>query len=169
MTYKEKKVWATLFSGLVIFVLYLRRALEVYRLDGQAVFQDTVFWAKTMLLYIGIGVVAIIVWMIVFHILLAVSEQVVKEVKKAKGQVVEEEDQEDFYDVEDEMDRLIGLKAGQIGYAVVGIGFVSGLVSLAIGMAPGIMLNITYLSFMLGSFLEGAVKLYFYKRGVSHG
>lgn len=169
MTYKEKKVWATLFSGLVIFILYLRRAMEVYRLDGQEVFQDTVFWAKTMLLYIGISVVAIIVWMIVFHILLAISEQVVKEVHKAQGKAVEAEDNEDFYDVEDEMDRLIGLKAGQTGYIVVGIGFVSGLISLALGMAPGIMLNIVFLSFMLGSLLEGAVKLYFYKRGVSHG
>lgn len=168
MTYKEKKVWATMFSGLVIFILYLRRAVEVYLIEGQGVFRDTVFWAKTMLLYIGIGVVAIIVWMIVFHILLAISDQVVKEVKKANGQVVEEEE-EDFYDVEDEMDRLIGLKAGQIGYIVVGIGFVSGLISLALGMAPGIMLNIVYLSFMLGSLLEGAIKLYFYKRGVSHG
>lgn len=168
MTYKEKKVWATMFSGLVIFILYLRRALEAYRLDGQAVFQDTVFWAKTMLLYIGIGVIAIIVWMIVFHILLVISEQVVKEVKKAHGKLVEEEE-EDFYDVEDEMDRLIGLKAGQSGYIVVGIGFVSGLISLALGMPPGIMLNIVYLSFMLGSLLEGAVKLYFYKRGVSNG
>jgi len=36
-------------------------------------------------------------------------------------------------------------------------------------MAPGIMLNIVWLSFMLGSLLEGAIKLYFYKRGVSHG
>jgi len=168
MTYKEKKVWATMFSGVVIFILYIRRAVEVYRINGQEVFSDTVFWAKTMLLYIGIGVVAIIVWMIIFHILLAISEQVLKEVKKAQGQVVEEEE-EDFYDVEDEMDRLIGLKAGQIGYVVVGIGFVSGLISLALGMAPGIMLNIVWLSFMLGSLLEGAIKLYFYKRGVSHG
>lgn len=167
MTYKEKKVWAAMFSGVVILIVYIRRVIEVYRMNGQELFNDTVFWAKTMLLYIGIGVVAIIVWMIIFHIILAISEQVVKEVKKARGEVVEEE--EDFYDVEDEMDRLIGLKAGQIGYVIVGIGFVSGLISLALDMAPGIMLNILWLSFMLGSLLEGGIKLYFYKRGVSHG
>ena len=167
MTYQEKKVWATMFSGLLIFLMYLRRATLAYRANGEEVFQDTAFWAKTMLLYIGIGVVAIIVLLIIFHILMAISEEVGREVKRAQGEEVEEG--HDYFDVEDEMDRLIGLKAGQTGYVVVGIGFVGGLISLVLNMAPGIMLNIVYLSFMLGSLLEGAVKLYFYKRGVSHG
>lgn len=167
MTYQEKKVWTSMFAGLAVFFMYLRRAVLAYRLDGDIIFEDTGFWARTMLLYIGIGVIVIIVLMIILHILMAVSEEVTKKIKEAQG--VEVEDDNDYFDVEDEMDRLIGLKAGQIGYIIIGIGFIFGLISLAMNMAPGIMLNMMYLSFMLGSLLEGAVKLYFYKRGVSHG
>jgi len=167
MTYQEKKVWATMFSGFIVYLMYIRRAITVYRLEGKTILQDTAFWAKTMLLYMAIGVVVIIVLMIVLHILMAVSGEVVKKIKEAKGESVE--DDEGYFDVEDEMDRLIGLKAERTGYIIVGIGFTFGLISLAIQMAPGIMLNIVYLSFVLGSMLEGAAKLYLYKRGVSHG
>ena len=168
MTYQEQRVWVTMISGLLVFFLYMRRALGIYNMEGMAVFEDTSLWARTMLLYIGIGVVAIIVVMIVFHIVLAISAEVNKKIQETvTGEMPD--DEEVYFDPEDEMDKLIGLKAGQIGYVVVGIGFIGGLITVAVGMAPGIMMNMAYLSFMLGNLLEGAVKIYFYKRGVSHG
>jgi len=167
MTYQEKKVWITILSGLIVFIMYFRRASLAFQLKGEVILQDTSFWARTMLMYIVIGVVVVIVMMIVLHVIMAISGEVGKKVKASLGQEVDE--LADTFDVEDEMDRLIGLKAERIGYTIVGIGFTFGLISLAMNKAPGIMLNIVYLSFMLGSFLEGVTKLYFYKRGVSHG
>lgn len=167
MSYKEKQVWAMMISGFLVMFLYLRRVLGLYKIEGMAVFENINFWAKTMLIYMGIGVVLIIIVMIVLHVVLAISIEVKNKIHLEAGSIMDLD--EEFDDTEDEMDRLINLKASQISYVVVGVGFVSGLMTLAVHMAPGIMLNIVYLSFMVGSMVEGIVKLYFYKRGVSHG
>lgn len=167
MTYKEKQVWVTMLSGIIILGLYLKKAISTFMLKGEVVYDDTAFWAKTMLLYIGVGIVLVILMLIVFNILGVVSAEVINKIRRTQG--VNVEGSVDFDDVEDEMDRLISLKAGQISYMVVGIGFVLGLVILALNGAPGVMMNITYMSFLLGGVLEGVIKLYYYKRGVSHG
>ena len=71
--------------------------------------------------------------------------------------------------VEDEMDKLIGLKAMRISFAVVGIGFIAALVSLVLNYSPAVMLNIMFVSFGIGSMVEGITQLYFYRRGVRNG
>lgn len=167
MTYQEKKVWAMIASGTLITFLYIRNALSAYKTLGPDLLTDGPYWAKTMLVYIGIGIVGVIVFMIIFHIFLAISLEVGNRVKEAAGQ--DHEDTEDYFDQSDEMDHLIGLKAEQAGYSIVGIGFTCGLVTMALNMPIGIMMNITFLSFMLANLFEGAVRLYFYKRGVYHG
>ena len=69
----------------------------------------------------------------------------------------------------DERDRLIGLKSMRFGFAIAGIGFVSGLLTLLFDYAPAVMLNIMFVSFSLGSILEGIVQIYYYRKGVNHG
>ena len=69
---------------------------------------------------------------------------------------------------EDEMGKLIELKSMRIGFAFAGIGFVLALVSLLFNYSPIIMINILFLSFSLGSALEGFVQLYYYRRGIHH-
>lgn len=71
--------------------------------------------------------------------------------------------------VEDEMDKLIELKAMRIGFAIAGIGFVLSLITLVLDYAPAVMLNVIFFSFSIGSMIEGITKLYFYKRGVRNG
>lgn len=154
-------------SGTAILILYIRQALSIYSQHGRDILYNTALWARSMLVYIAIGVIAIILSMIVLHILLAVSITAGRHLDNRSAK--RHEDTEDYFDPEDEMDRLIDLKAGKIGYAVVGIGFVAGLVSAALGAAPAIMMNMVFLSFLLGNLLEGTVKIYFYRRGVSNG
>ena len=169
MTYKEKQTWALLFSGLFVLFLYLKRVFDIYAIDGISTFNDTNFWAKTMLVYIGIGIGLTILVMILFNVFFAIGAKVKNKID-AEISGIEEEDIDDVFDnVEDEMDRLINLKAGQISYVVVSIGFVAGLVTLTFDLPFVIMLNIVYLSFMIGACIEGIIKLNYYKKGVSHG
>jgi len=67
------------------------------------------------------------------------------------------------------MDKLIGLKAMRIGFAIAGIGFIAALVSLVLNFSPAVMLNIIFFSFSIGLMMEGVTQLYFYRRGVRNG
>jgi len=169
MNYKVKQTWALLFTVLLVLFIYLKRVLEVYSMEGITTFNDTGFWARTMLIYIGVFVVLTIITMIVFNVLLAVGVSVRNKIDGQMNGSIENDINDAFDDGEDEMDRLINLKAGKVSHIIAGVGFVAGLVALMFDLPVGVMLNIVYLSFMLGSIIEEAVKLYFYKRGVSHG
>jgi hypothetical protein len=169
MNYKVKQTWALLFTSLLVISMYLKRLVEVYSRDGMVIFDNTGFWAKTMLIYIAIFVLMTIVVMILFHILVAIGAAVKNKIDGEINGSLDNDIDDVFDDVEDEMDRLINLKAGKVSYIIVGVGFVAGLITLTFDLAFGIMLNILYLSFMLGGIMEGVIKLYLYKRGVSHG
>lgn len=129
---------------------------------GAVDLNDLKFFASTMMIFIGIGIVAMIVIQILFHIALSISVAVKekcnddKKIEKAIEATM----------VEDEMDKLIELKSGTIGFAVVGVGFVAGLITLLFSYPPSVMLNILYLSFGVGSIAGGAMSIYYYRKGV---
>jgi hypothetical protein len=68
--------------------------------------------------------------------------------------------------VTDEMDKLIELKSMRFGFIFSGIGFVAGLILLALNYSPVIMLNILYVSFSVGSLLEGFAQIFYYRKGI---
>lgn len=161
MSYQEKRTIVGLVSGIALIVAYCIYAFS--KLNAGVILPDDVnFWAGTMLLFIGIGIVAMIIIQIVFHILLAISiavkerEHDEKKIESTIGATM----------IEDEMDKLIGLKSSKFGYAFIGFGFIGGLISLYLNLPLYIMLNIMFLSFAVGSIFEGFVSLYYYKKGV---
>ena len=131
----------------------------------QADLGDMRAWGSLMLIFIGVGVVAMIVMQIVLNIALSVSIAVRERDcdERAIGKAVE------AAAVEDEMDKLIELKAMKIGFAVAGAGFIGALIAAALGSPGAVTLNILFLSFSLGSLVEGGVSLYYYRAGVVHG
>lgn len=162
MSYQEKRIITTMISSLLVLAVYCIYSIKKYVELGADLQNDLIFWSMTMLIFIGITIVAIIVILIIFHILLSISAEVKKELDK--NQVVHE-----IEDVEDEMDRLISLKAMKTSYIIVGIGFVVALLSASLGSPVAVMLNIIYISFMLASVLGGVSQLYYYRKGVLHG
>jgi len=137
--------------------------------SGAIAADDLKFWAGAMLMFIGIGIVAGIAIQIVFHILLSVAIAVQEKVRNG---MCDDEDIEKTIGAEmitDEMDKLIELKSMRIGFSVAGIGFVAALVSLILNYSPAVMINIMFLSFSVGSLLEGFTQLYFYRKGVKNG
>ncbi len=163
MSYPEKRTIVSVVSGALLMVVYV---IYAYAKLGFTNMTDLKPWATTMLVFIGIGIVGMIIIQIVFHILLsmgiALKEKIKDESiddKKIESTIASEM-------IEDEMDKLIELKANKIGYSFVGLGFVAGLITLAIGLPAAIMLNILFLASLLGSIVEGLIQLHYYRKGV---
>lgn len=170
VSYQEKRIAVTTFSGLLIFLCYYIYGYTKYIDVGVSLFDDLHFWVTAMLATIVIGIVAIIVIQIIFHIVLAVASEVSKEVSKKTGNNHDKasSDQFEIVEKEDEMDKLIALRATRILSTVVSLGFIVSLVALYFGMPTAVMLNIIFLSFAIGTLAEGFSQLYFYKNGIKN-
>lgn len=165
MSYQEKRTGASIFSGVLILAAYCIYAFNPSRLAAITP-GDLKPWASTMLIFIAIGIGATIVIQIVFHILMSISLAVQTKIKNQEADDKEIQRTIDREMVEDERDKQIELKAMRFGFAVAGIGFVSALLSLVFNYSPVVMLNILYLSFFVGSLLEGVGQFYYYRKGI---
>ena len=159
MTFKSKRVIASMVAGAAQAVAYI-----VYMLSTHAPApEDVRAWALTMLVFIGIAIVANIIIQILFHIAYSVGVAVkerAQDDKKVERIIAAETD-------EDEMDKLVSLKSSRIGYVCIGIGFIAALVGLAfLGASAVVALHILLGAFFAGSFIEGGLSVYFYERGV---
>ena len=163
MSYPEKRTVVSTVSGVLLMVAY---CIYAYTKLGFTNLTDLRPWATTMLVFIGVGIVGMIIIQIVFHILLSIGIAVNKKINNESLDDKEIEHSIEREMVEDEMDKLIELKANKIGYSFVGFGFVAGLLTLAFGLPAAIMLNILFLSCMLGSIVEGLIQLHYYRKGV---
>jgi len=161
MSYQEKRSVVNIIIGTLVMAAYCIYTFGKYR-AGAIDLNHLRFSAVTMLTFIGIGVGAIIVVQILYHIILSVSVAVKQSNcdKKKIGKAVESE----F--VEDEMDKLIELKSDRLNMIIIGIGFITGLIVLAVGQPPVIMLNILFLSGGVGSLASGVLSLYYYRAGI---
>ena len=161
MSYKSKRTVVSIVTGIVFLMVY-----TYYALGAHAPTPDNVkSWAITMLVFIGIGVVASIVIQIVFHLLFSI------------GVTIKEQDCDDkkvermisSLMVEDEMDKLIGLKSARIGYFIAVAGFILALVELVTGLSAVMALHILFGTFAIGAIMEGVVSVYLYEKGVLNG
>lgn len=168
MSYQEKRTLASMLTGILIIAAYCIYAFGKYQ-SGAVAENDIKFWAITMLVFIGIGVVAAIVIQIIFHILLSIAMAVKEQVQTGKCDDKELEKNIELEMVTDEMDKLIELKSMRVGFAVAGIGFVAGLGAVILNYSPAVMMNILFLAFSAGSLFEGFAQIYFYRRGVKNG
>ncbi len=168
MSYQEKRTVVTVLTGILILVAYCIYAFGKVS-EGTESAGDLKFWASTMLLFIGIGIVAMIIIQIVFHILLSIGIAIKEQIQNGSVNDDEIEKTLELEMVEDEMDKLIGLKSMRFGFVIAGIGFVTGLVSLLMDYSPAVMMNIIFISFNVGSIIEGIAQIYYYRKGVNHG
>jgi hypothetical protein len=165
MSIQEKRALFSVVTGtllLIAYVIYVMGKLQSGSVDSE----DIKFWANTMLLFIGIGIVVSIITQIVFHILSAIMIAI-KE--KMINENTSDEEVEKIINTEmmsDEMDKLIELKSMRVGFVFAGIGFVCGLIALALDYTPVVMLNMVFASFSIGSLLEGVQQFIYYRRGV---
>lgn len=167
MSYHEKKTIVSILSGILLLTAYCIFTFNKVQ-SGMVDPDDIKYWATIILIFIGIGVVATIVIQIVFHILLSIAIAIKEQVQNGKCNDKEIEKTIKLEMVEDEMDKLIGLKSMRIGFVIAGIGFITALVSLVFNYSPMVMLNIIFISFSIGSMIEGITQLYYYRRGIKN-
>ena len=163
MSYPEKRTVVSVITGVLLLAAY---SIYAFGKAGMANPDNLIFWAKTMLIFIGIGIVATIITQIVFHITLSVGMAVKQKMKDESCDDKEIEKSIEQEMVEDEMGKLIALTAGKIGYSFVGFGFLAGLIALTLGASPVVMLNILFFSNIVGTITEGIVQIRYYRRGL---
>lgn len=174
MSYQQKRTLVTLLSGIVFLVSYSIFALQHYQLAEYAT--DTKAWAIAMLSFIGIAIVVMIIIQIVFHILLSIGIAVKESVKNAvENEITGKKNNENVMEkvidrkiksemIEDERDHMIELKSLKVGYYVSGTGIIGSIVLLALGYSPIVMLNVLFLSCMIGGIIEGVVQYISYAK-----
>ena len=167
MSYQEKRTIVSVLTGIAVLTAYCIYAFGQAQSINVAP-TDLKYWARTMLIFIGIGVGASIVIQIVFHILLSIGLAVKKTIQNGTVDDKEIEQEIGSEIVEDEMDKLIELKSTRVGFAIAGVGFVAALLALILNYSPAVMLNVLFISFCAGSILEGFAQLYYYRRGIRH-
>ena len=143
MSYNSKKTITSVVAGVLLNIAYI-----IYALGEHSPAPDNLkSWAIAMLVFIGIGIAAVIVIQIIFHIVTAIGIAI----------------------KEHERDKLISLKSTHIGYVFVGIGFVVALAELALGMSSVVALHTLLGAFSVGSIAEGIASICFYEKGVRNG
>jgi len=165
MSYQVAKTVTNIFSGTAVLGVYLFYASSRYQ-AGLLVMDDLKSWAQIMLIFIGIGIAMAIVVQIIFHILFSIGLAVKQSIKSGNCNDQDIERTIKLEMVEDEMGKLIELKAMRISYITVGVGFVASLVLLFFDYPAFIALNVLYISFYTGGILDGFIQLYYYKKGV---
>lgn len=163
MSYQEKR---TLLSIIISILMLVSYSIYAFGKAGMEHINDLQFWARTILIFIGIGIVALIILQIVFHILMAISKAIRQ---KLRDDVVDEEEIGRTMRVEtaeDEMDKMIEMKSNRFGYTIMGLGFMAGLIAIAFGASAVAMLNILFFSTWVGNFIEAVMQIRYYRKGV---
>lgn len=161
MSYQSKRTITSMAAGIILLAAYI-----IYATGKNAPGPDNFkAWALLMLIFIGIGIVALIIIQIFFNIAFSIGIAV-------KEQNRSDEEVERIISstmAEDERDKLISMKAARGGYMFAGIGFVGGLTALALGAPAIAALHIMSGAFAAGSILEGGMSVYLYEKGVRNG
>ena len=165
MSYQEKRNITSISTNILLLAAYLIYVFNPDRLS-RLMIGGLRSWSITMLVFIGIGIVVSIIIQIVFHILLSVSIAVKTKIEdlECDEQAIARSVKSEI--VQDERDKLIGLKSNEVGFIVAGIGFISALIALAFNTSPEVMLNIIFIAFSIGSTSEGIAQLVYYRKGV---
>lgn len=170
MSYPQKRILVSVVSGLALLVAYAFFFFQNYQTAEYA--SDMKPWAIAMLSFIGIAIVVMIIIQIVFHVLLSISIAVKEQIKHVdmNGEVTKKVDDKMIDKkikaemVEDERDKMIELKSLRVGYIISGTGIVAALIIIALGHSAIIMLNVLFVSCMLGSIIEGMFQFFYYAK-----
>ena len=136
-------------SHLLIGVYYLVNLFQMQQSGGLVSTKVFSLWA--------IVIVAIIVVNIVGSILTNILLSIVHAIKTRSEQV------EKF--IEDERDKLIGLKGSKVSYIAFSIGVLIAMLSFAFGQPPLVMFSLLILSSILGEIIGDVSQLYLYRKG----
>lgn len=147
MSYQEKRSIVYLISTLLIFGFYY---IYVFQVHPQKSFGDTTdfkFWGITILLIVPAMIVVNIITHIVFNIINAIATR------------------EKIPSIEDELDKLVELRANRNAYTTFMLGFMLSMGTQALEMPPYVMFNALVISILAASIMWSSTQFYFYRKG----
>jgi len=156
MSYNSKRTVTSMAAGLALVAAYVLYAANTNISNLRT-------WGVTMLAFLGIAVAAMVVIQILFHTVFAVGLAVQEQDSRAAERILASSM------VEDERDRLIGLKSSRIGYTFAGAGLVAMLAALALGFSAVFALHILLGAFAFGGLAEGTASVILHERGLRNG
>lgn len=159
VSYKSMRVLTSIGAGALLVAGYLAYALGG---DAPKSFQA---WAIAMLIFSAIAIVALIVIQILFHIVASIGIAVTE--RDGDGHNVKRILAASMID--DERDKLIGLKSARIGFVASGLGFLATLVAIALGASAVLALHVLFGSVVVGSIAGGIASVYYYQSGNRRG
>ncbi|MDK8643862.1 hypothetical protein [Niallia taxi] len=148
MTYQEKKSIVSIVSAVIIFVSFSFWMYPQYPIGGVLEDQFLPFWGRFVLLLTLVSIIAHIIISIIFNILFSVTTK---------------EKQPSF---EDELDKLIALKANRNSFFIFILGFLSSMTALVISQPLQVMFIILIISGFLADVTGSVTKFYHYRKGV---
>lgn len=148
MTYQEKKSIVSLFSTILIFAGYCLYMYPRHPGGGLESGETFHYWGSFVLILTLFSIVAQIIISIIFNIFFRITTN---------------EKEPSF---EDELDKLIGLKAFRNSFFVFVIGFLFSMGSLIFSQPSQMMFIILIASGFLADVTGSMTRLYHYRRGV---
>lgn len=149
MSYQEKNITVSLVSTLLILGYYLVNVFQMYQ-DGGLI-ADRVFrlWAIVIVAGIIVNIVSSILTNIVLSIVHAIKTKT--------------EEEERF--IEDERDKLIGLKGTRVSYITFSIGVLLAMLTFVFGQPALVMFSLIIFFSLVAEIVGDISQIYRYRRG----
>lgn len=149
MTYQQRSVAVSLVSNILILGFFVIRWLQIYQTNGLDSAQIFRLW--------GIVIVATIILNIAGNIITNIVSAIFHAIKTQSDEV------ERF--VEDERDKLIGLKGTQVSYIAFAFGVFFAMLSFVFGQPALVMFSLIILFGSLAEIAGDIFKMLLYRRG----
>lgn len=147
MSFQEKRSIVSLFSNLLISILYLIYILKYHSTTNPLNNNDLAFWGGLILLLVPVKVFGKVVIHIIFLII---------------NKIVTNEDEPNF---SDELDKLIELKSLKIAFIIFMSGFVLSMAAIVVGYTASTMFILLISSLILSEVAGDLSQIYFYRKG----
>jgi predicted RND superfamily exporter protein len=161
MTFDSKKTFANLIAGLFLYTVYIG-----YALSTKAPGPDNLkAWAVAMLVFIGIGIIFILIIQIILHVISAINIASSQQDYKGKHfkNIISD------LMVEDEREKHVKLRFIRIWNFFAVFGFIVALVALVFGLPVLYALHIIFGAFGFATFIEELLSICYYEKGFRNG
>ena len=149
MSYQEKNITVSLVSHLLILVYYVANVYQMLQTGGLVSAQLFGLSAIVIIAAIIINITASILTNILLSIVYAI---------KTRTNTVEPT-------IEDERDKLIGLKGTRTSYITHSLGILVALLSFVFGQSPLVMFSLIIFSGLVAQIAGDLTQIYLYRRG----
>jgi len=149
MSYQQTNITVSLVSHLLIVSYYLVRVFQMHQEGGLVSNKLFTLWAIVIVAAIFVTIIGTILTNIVLSIVHAIKTQSDKPARL----------------VEDERDKLIGLKGTRASYITFSIGVLIAMLSFVFGQPALVMFSLLIFSSLIAEIVGDIFQLYFYGRG----